>query len=41
VTHDEFGSGSIVHIEADRIEVEFDAAGLKRVLETFVRPDVP
>lgn len=38
VEHDKFGSGSIVHIEGQRIEVEFDDAGRKRVMESFVRP---
>jgi hypothetical protein len=38
VEHDKFGPGSVVHIEGQKIEVEFDDAGRKRVMESFVRP---
>lgn len=39
VRHDKFGSGCIAHIDGNKIEVEFDAGGRKRILESFVRPD--
>jgi hypothetical protein len=39
VKHDKLGAGSIAHIDGKKIEVEFDAAGRKRILESFIRPD--
>ena len=36
VRHGKFGHGTIIHIEDDRIEAEFDGLGSKRVLETFL-----
>jgi hypothetical protein len=37
--HKKFGCGTITHIEADRLEIAFDEAGSKRVLQTFVEPE--
>ena len=36
VSHGMFGEGAIVHIAGNRIEVDFEHAGRKRVLESFV-----
>jgi hypothetical protein len=37
---DMFGEGSIMHIADNLIEADFEHAGWKRVLETFVGVDV-
>ena len=36
VFHTKFGYGSIAEIEGNKLEIEFEAAGRKRVLDTFV-----
>ncbi|MDC0344662.1 UvrD-helicase domain-containing protein [Alphaproteobacteria bacterium] len=38
VFHNKFGYGIFVDAEADRVQVNFDHAGLKRVLITFIEP---
>jgi DNA helicase-2/ATP-dependent DNA helicase PcrA len=36
VFHQKFGSGVIAEIEGNKLEIDFDAAGRKRVLDSFV-----
>ena len=36
VFHQKFGMGSIEVIEADKLEIQFDKAGLKKVVASFV-----
>jgi len=36
VFHQKFGHGDIVGIEGNKLEIEFDHAGLKRVMDSFV-----
>jgi DNA helicase-2/ATP-dependent DNA helicase PcrA len=38
VFHQKFGNGSIAEIEGNKLEIDFDTAGRKRVLDTFVTP---
>jgi DNA helicase-2/ATP-dependent DNA helicase PcrA len=38
VFHQKFGYGRITAIEEDRLDVEFEKAGPKRVLDRFVEP---
>ena len=38
VFHEKFGYGEIMDIDGNKLEVEFDQAGSKRVLDSFVRP---
>jgi DNA helicase-2/ATP-dependent DNA helicase PcrA len=37
VFHDKFGYGTVTAAEEDRLDIEFDKAGQKRVLDRFVR----
>jgi len=37
VFHEKFGTGTVRRIDHDKLEIDFDKAGLKKVLETFVR----
>lgn len=37
VFHEKFGYGEIVEIEGNKLEIEFDTAGSKRVMDSFVR----
>ena len=37
VFHEKFGYGEIIDIDGNKLEVEFDQAGSKRVLDSFVR----
>ncbi|MGB3723218.1 MAG: hypothetical protein WA979_10430, partial [Pacificimonas sp.] len=37
VFHQKFGNGEIVGIEGNKLQVEFDKAGSKRVLDSFVQ----
>ncbi|KKN30390.1 hypothetical protein LCGC14_0834420, partial [marine sediment metagenome] len=43
VFHQKFGYGAIVGIEGDKLEIEFDKAGIKKVVSRFVTgaDDVP
>ena len=46
VFHDKFGYGEVVGVEGDKLDIEFDKAGSKKVVAKFVRPssgagDVP
>jgi len=36
VTHPKFGSGSVVEVEGNKLTVEFDEAGRKRVVDSYV-----
>ena len=36
VFHGKFGYGTIVEIEGNKLEIEFEKAGRKRVLDSFV-----
>ena len=36
VFHQKFGMGSVEEIEADKLEVQFDKAGLKKVVASFI-----
>ena len=36
VIHSKFGYGEIVAIEGNKLEIEFEHAGRKRVLDSFV-----
>jgi DNA helicase-2/ATP-dependent DNA helicase PcrA len=38
VFHDKFGYGTVTSVEDDRLDVAFDKAGDKRVLDRFLRP---
>ncbi|KTE17843.1 DNA helicase II [Sphingopyxis sp. H115] len=39
VFHEKFGYGEIIDIDGNKLEVEFDQAGSKRVLDSFVKLD--
>ncbi|RYZ84590.1 MAG: hypothetical protein EOP06_17800, partial [Proteobacteria bacterium] len=36
VFHQKFGYGEIVEIEGNKLEIEFEASGRKRVMDSFV-----
>lgn len=36
VHHDKFGSGTIIHIDGHKLDIQFDNAGNKRVMDSFV-----
>jgi DNA helicase II / ATP-dependent DNA helicase PcrA len=38
VFHDKFGNGTIVHIDGHKLDIQFDAGGMKRVMDSFVEP---
>jgi len=38
VFHEKFGYGAITDIDGNKLEVEFEQAGTKRVLDGFVKP---
>jgi DNA helicase-2/ATP-dependent DNA helicase PcrA len=38
VFHEKFGYGEIIDVDGNKLEVEFDQAGSKRVLDGFVKP---
>lgn len=38
VEHMKFGTGTISHIQGNQVTVEFDEAGTKRVMSTFLKP---
>jgi DNA helicase-2/ATP-dependent DNA helicase PcrA len=38
VFHQKFGYGVIAEIEGNKLEIDFDQAGRKRVVDTFVTP---
>jgi DNA helicase-2/ATP-dependent DNA helicase PcrA len=38
VFHEKFGMGTVVHTDGQKLDVKFDNAGLKRVMDSFVQP---
>ena len=36
VFHEKFGMGSVVHVDGQKLDVKFDHAGLKRVMDSFL-----
>jgi DNA helicase-2/ATP-dependent DNA helicase PcrA len=36
VFHEKFGYGTIAEIEGNKLEIDFEAAGRKRVMDSFV-----
>jgi DNA helicase-2/ATP-dependent DNA helicase PcrA len=36
VFHEKFGYGAIAEIEGNKLEIDFEAAGRKRVMDSFV-----
>ena len=38
VFHDKFGTGTVVEQDGNKLDIEFDGAGRKRVIDSFVRP---
>lgn len=36
VHHEKFGPGTVVHVDGQKLDVKFDHAGLKRVMDSFV-----
>ena len=38
VFHEKFGTGTVRRVDHDKLEIAFDKAGLKKVMESFVRP---
>jgi len=39
VFHQKFGYGRIIDVEGNKLEIEFEKAGTKRVLDSFVEPE--
>ncbi|MDT7933743.1 MAG: UvrD-helicase domain-containing protein [Sphingomonadaceae bacterium] len=37
VFHDKFGYGAVVSVEGNKLEIDFEKSGVKRVLDSFVR----
>jgi DNA helicase-2/ATP-dependent DNA helicase PcrA len=38
VFHQKFGYGKVIAVEADRLEIDFEKAGIKKVIDSFVEP---
>jgi DNA helicase-2/ATP-dependent DNA helicase PcrA len=38
VFHDKFGYGTIAAQEGNKLEIDFEASGRKRVIDSFVKP---
>ena len=38
VFHDKFGNGTVTAVDEDRLDIDFDKAGAKKVLDRFVDP---
>jgi DNA helicase-2/ATP-dependent DNA helicase PcrA len=38
VFHDKFGAGSVLRVDGNKLEIAFDRAGTKHVVDSFVRP---
>ncbi|MCB9979176.1 MAG: UvrD-helicase domain-containing protein [Rhodospirillales bacterium] len=36
VNHDKFGAGTVVHVQGNKLDINFDSDGMKRVLDSFV-----
>ena len=39
VFHQKFGGGTVVAVDADKLEIDFDNAGRKKVMDTFISPE--
>lgn len=37
VTHASFGSGTVIHVDGNKLDIRFDTAGQKRLMESFVQ----
>ena len=37
VFHDKFGYGAVIAQEGNKLEIEFETAGRKRVIDSFVK----
>ena len=37
VRHQKFGPGSVTHVDGNKLTIDFDHAGTKRVVASFVR----
>ena len=38
VFHDKFGYGTVMGQEGNKLEIEFETTGTKRVIDSFVKP---
>ncbi|HYD97870.1 MAG TPA: 3'-5' exonuclease, partial [Alphaproteobacteria bacterium] len=38
VFHDKFGYGTVKAVENDKLEIDFDHTGIKKVMDSFVKP---
>ena len=38
VFHQKFGYGTVAYVDNDKLEIEFDQAGMKKVMDSFVMP---
>ena len=38
VFHQKFGYGTVAQIEGNKLEIDFETAGRKRVMDSFVQP---
>ena len=38
VFHQKFGYGTVIASDGDKLEIEFEKAGTKKVIESFVQP---
>lgn len=38
VFHEKFGEGVIIHIDGSKLDINFEAAGNKRVMDSFIKP---
>jgi DNA helicase II / ATP-dependent DNA helicase PcrA len=38
VFHQKFGYGTVALVEGDKLEIDFDVAGRKKVIDSFVKP---
>jgi len=36
VFHQKFGNGNVVHVDGNKLTIQFDRAGEKRVVDSFV-----
>ena len=36
--HDKFGYGTVMGQEGNKLEIEFETTGTKRVIDSFVKP---
>jgi DNA helicase II / ATP-dependent DNA helicase PcrA len=38
VVHQRFGAGTVTHVDGNKLTIEFESAGRKRVVDSFVEP---